>query len=130
MDWKHRSITALLLGGLLAGALARLDLGANPAASGLASPLFAWALVPALLLGWLAAPQFGRGGPAGWLRAALAGTAVFVALGLGIGLYTGQGAFGMLAALTKNRLALLGLAVAIAAPHGFGLREVWRQSRK
>ena len=130
MDRKQRLITTLLLGALLAGALARLDLGANTEASVLASEVFRWSLGPALVLGWRAAPQFGQGGAAGWLRAALAGVAAFAALAIGIGLYTGQGALGMVTALGKNRLALAALAIAIAAPQALALRALWRQSRK
>lgn len=125
MDRKQRLIIALLLGALVAGALARLDLGADTEASVLSSPLFLWVLAPALLSGWFAAPWFGRSGVGGWLRAALAGMAVFLALALPVGIYTGQGV-ALVMALPQNGFALAALGIAIAAPQVQALR----QSRK
>ncbi|AWB48304.1 hypothetical protein HYN69_07065 [Gemmobacter aquarius] len=124
MDLKHRLISAFLLAALVASAFGRAELGADTEASVLWSPAFRAAFLPALALGWLAAPWFGRAGAMGW--------AVAGALVLGITLGTGGvlallPGMGLLPDLPRQPLSLAALAFAAGAVQVLGLR---RQSRK
>lgn len=124
MDPKHRLISALLLAALVASAFGRAELGPDTEASVLWSPAFRAALLPALALGWLAAPGFGRAGAMGWAVAAALVLGVTFATGGVLALLPGMG---LLPDLPRQPLSLAALAFAAVAVQVLGLR---RQSRK
>lgn len=136
MTQKHRLIRALLLAIFTAAALARAELGADSEASALFTPAFAAAVLPALLGGWLLAGLFGAPGAAGWLRAAAAGGALLIAVGLVVPLllpFAGGRAEGLLAllmALPRWPLAWGAAVAGIAATQVVALRQGRDQSRK
>ncbi|MBC2835759.1 hypothetical protein [Paragemmobacter straminiformis] len=122
MTAKHRLVLALLIGVFTASALGRVDLGADTEPSVLNSALFRLGLIPAILAGWVAAPQLGQG----WVRAVLTCLAVVLVVAVPLGLYAGRGALGLVLALPQHNLALASLALALVAPQILALR----QSRK
>lgn len=124
MDPKHRLISALLLAALVASAFGRAELGADTDASVLWSPAFRVALLPALALGWLAAPWFGLAGAVGWAVAGALVLGITLATGGVLALLPGQA---LLPELPRQPLALAALAFGAGAVQVLALRH---QSRK
>lgn len=127
MTRNTRLFIAILLALLSASALGRADLGADTEASVLWSPAFQTGVLPALAVGWLLAPRFGRAGAAGWIIAALAMLAVVAGAGIVAALALGQGPLALLTLAARQPLGLGALVFGAGAAQILALRG---QSRK
>jgi hypothetical protein len=128
MTLRHRLTLVLPLALLMAGAVARAELGADTEASALFTPAFLRALPVAAALGWLVAPGFGAPGVAGWLRAAglsllvLAGAGLAATLILPVLRHEG-GPFALLLAVPDHPLAWGSALFACGAAQIMALRQ-------
>ena len=128
MPPKTRVICAGLLGLMAAAALGRAQLGGDTEASILSAPGFFAALVPALAVGWLGSPIFGRATPMALLLSVLV-VGVAFATGAAVAVLTGMAQAGDLGQLPRQPLAWGSLAGAVLLPQLYAFAQARSEAR-
>ena len=128
MPPKTRVICAALLGLMTAAALGRAQLGGDTEASILSAPGFFAALLPALAVGWVGSPVFGRAAPLALLLSVLVVGVAFAAGAAGAVL-TGMAQAEDLGQLPRQPLAWGSLLGAVLLPQLYAFAQARSEAR-